>query len=216
MRRKPMFSALLAFMLMAFAAHAAGDVLYSTLGPSGQYDSANGWYVDGANYDNQALAMPFTPDESNVVYGARLALGNYAGGNSPINLYIYDDNYGIPGGTQLGILQQQGTILPFSQGGGLVWFRCVACPEVTVGTQYWLVAVETDPNTEQAWFWAYHDQFGSFAFNQFGSETGPWNPITDFVTGFDIETFVPEPGTFAMMGTGVLVAGGTLRRKLRF
>src|SRR5690242_12857770 len=45
---------------MVFAVSASADVLYTTLGPSDQYDGNNGYFVDGSNFFNQVMANPFT------------------------------------------------------------------------------------------------------------------------------------------------------------
>jgi hypothetical protein len=110
-------------------------------------------------------------------------------------------------------LTQQGVIPPFSSGGGLVQFNCNGCGTVNAGTTYWIIAQEQDPNTEQAWMFAYQDQQGHGAFNQIGSNNGPWNQYDGTITGFRIDSGVPEPGTFVMLGSGILAAAAGLRRK---
>ena len=50
-----------AVMLLLCATAGASDILYTTLGPNGEYDTANGYFVDGSNYFNQVLAMAFQP-----------------------------------------------------------------------------------------------------------------------------------------------------------
>jgi hypothetical protein len=201
-------------LLAVFCATAsATDILYTTLGPNGEYDTANGYFVDGSNYFNQVLAMPFTPNKTENMVDAVMALGNYQGGNSPVNAYLESDNGGQPGSI-LATLTQQGTIQPFSGGGSLIQFNCNGCGTVTQGTQYWLVAQEQDPATEQVWMFAYQDQTGNAAFNQLGSATGPWNLFDSTITGFRIDgSGVPEPGTLVMLGSGVLAAAGVIRRK---
>lgn len=205
---------LLAFLaVIALVATAGADTLYTTLGPNGEYDTGSGYFVDGSNYYNQVLAMPFTPNQTANMADAVLALGNYAGSNSPVSLYLESDNGGQPGNV-LATLTQQGQIQSFFNGGSLVQFNCNGCGTVNAGTQYWIVAQETDPNTEQAWMYAYQDQTGELAFNQVGSQNGPWNLYDGTISGFRVDSGVPEPGTFMMLGSGVLAAAAGLRRKL--
>lgn len=204
---------LLTILTLALCATASADILYTTLGPNGEYDTKAGWFVDGSNYTNQVLAMPFTPAANAQMTDAVLALGNYAGGNNPVNLYLYTDNSGVPG-TQLATLTQQGTIQPFSDGGSLIQFNCNGCGTVSQGTKYWLVAWETDPNTQQEWMWDYHDHNGTFALNHLGSIDGPWNLFSGAFSGFRVEGTTPEPGTLALLGTGLVAAATGFRRKL--
>ena len=80
---------------LALCATASADVFYTNLGPNGEYDTKNGWAVDGSGYNNQVLAMPFIPSLNGPMTDAVLAMSNNpASGNSPVNLYLYTDNGG--------------------------------------------------------------------------------------------------------------------------
>jgi len=205
-------------LLLLFAASAgATTTLYSTLGPNGEYDTGSGYFVDGANYFNQVLALPFTVGTSMNIADAVLALGNYQGNNNPINVYLMNDGGGQPGGNILDTLIQQGQIPPFSSGGGLVTFNCTTCPLLNTSTTYWIVAQEADANTEQVWMFAYLDQFGHAAFDQNGSINGPWNQFDSTIMGMRIDggsVTTPEPTTLFLLGAGLLALGAGLRRKM--
>jgi hypothetical protein len=205
----------LATLLLCVANAGATTSLYSNLGPSGQYDSAKYWYVDGANYTDQVIAEQFTPSASMNIADAVLALGNSAGGNNPLNVYLESDSGGLPG-TVMDTMVQQGTIPPLSSGGGLVQFNCTSCPVLNAGTQYWIVGYEPDPNTSQAWMWSYQDQPGNLAYNRDGQYQNDWNAIYTTAPGLQVDggAPVPEPGTLVMLGSGILASAVGLRRKL--
>lgn len=211
-RKLTLLSLVAALSLVICATASATDILYTTLGPNGEYDTGSGYFVDGANYFNQVLAFPFVPNATENMVDAVLALGNYAGNNNPVSAYLATDGVGQPG-TIIATLTQQGTIQPFSSGGSLITFNCNSCGTVNAGTTYWIIAAETDPGTEQAWMFSYQDQTGPGAFNQLGSITGPWNQFNSTNVGFRVDGQVPEPGTLIMLGSGIVAAAAGLRRK---
>lgn len=203
----------MAVMLSTMAARA--DTLYSTLGPSGEFDASNGYFVDGSNFFNQVMASPFTVSSTATLTNAMLGLNNFSGGNNPVNLFVESDAGGMPGAI-LGALTQVGTIPPFNTQ-SLTTFTSTGLA-LTAGTVYWLVAQETDPGTEQAWDYAFNDATNTIAFNQLGSTTGPWTTFSGTDVAFQINGApIPEPATFALLGTGLLVGvAGAVRRRLKF
>jgi hypothetical protein len=212
-RKLTLLTVVAAFVILLCATAGATDVLYTTLGPNGEYDTGSGYFVDGSQFTNQVLALPFTPNATENMVDAVLPLGNFGGGNSPVSLYLAaDDGLNEPG-TILATLTQQGTIQPFSSGGSLITFNCNGCGQVSSGTQYWIIAQEQDPGTQQAWMFAYQDQQGHLAFDQNGSQNGPWNQFDGTISGMRIDGAVPEPGTLVMLGSGIVAAAAGLRRK---
>ncbi len=196
---------------------AAGDILYSTLGPGGAYDGSNGYFVDGSNYYNTVTANMFTLGSGATVADAVLALGNFLGNNNPVTVYIESNSGGVPGNI-IATLSQNGTILPWGNGngGGLVTFNCSGPQCALAAGSYWLVAAEKDPNTQQIWDYAYQDNLGNLAYNGSGSPTGPWTPFFDIANAFEIDGASPvtEPGALLVLIPGLLAAGYGLRRKL--
>jgi len=195
---------------------AAGDMLYTTLGPGSAYDGSNGYFVDGSNYYNTVTANMFTLGAAGTVADAVLALGNFLGNNGAVTLYIESNSGGMPGNI-IATLSQSGTILPWGNGngGGLVTFNCSGAQCALAAGSYWLVAWEQDPNTQQIWDYAYQDNQGNLAFNGSGSPTGPWGSFFDTANAFQIDGVpVPEPGTLLVLIPGLLSVGYGLRRKL--
>ena len=195
-------------LLVACTISAKATSLYSTLGPSGEFDTANGYFVDGSNFFNQVIASPFTVSTTATLTDALLGLGNFAGSNNPIMLFVESDAGGMPG-TILGSLTQVGVIPPF-QTNSLTMFTADSSLVLTAGTNYWLVAQEIDPGTEQVWNFAFGDTQNNIAFNNLGSPTGPWTTFFGTDVAFQINgtTGVPESGnTLLLLGASLLAIG---------
>ena len=171
---------------------ASADVVYTTFGPSGQYDVNvnHGWAISGSCCSNQVEAEPFTLGAGTTVADAVLAVGNLSGGDTPVNVYIESDSGGVPGSI-IATLSQAGTILPYSNGwdGGLVTFTCSGC---TLGAgSYWLVAQEPDAST--------------------------WSQGNGPIEAFEIDgpaSGVPEPASILLFATAALGIGITRRRSI--
>ncbi len=186
----------------------AGSSLYSTLGPSGQYDSTQGVVVEGSNYSDEVIANPFTLASGGFVSNVQLALQFIEGVNAPLDVYLESNNGGLPGNI-IAQLTQVGNI---SSVGGLVTFNCSGNACGLGAGSYWLVAVEPNPNSSQGWFFSYGDQQGNIAYNLAGSATGPWSGLPYFEEAFQVDT--PEPGTLLVLVPGLLMAGYGFRRRL--
>lgn len=196
-------SVILAALLTTVSVKA--DILYSTLGPNDEFDAANGYFVDGSNFNNQVLGSSFTVSSTATLGDAMLGVNNFSGANSPISLFLESDAGGVPGSI-LATLTQSGTIPPFNSE-TLTAFTPNTNVTLSVGVTYWLVAQMTDPATEQTWDFAYQDNIGNLAFNQVGSITGPWSTFSGTDVAFRIDSAVPEPSSFMLLGAGLLGVG---------
>jgi hypothetical protein len=192
---------------------ASAGVVYTTLGPSGEY-VVFGTIVDS----NQVIADLFTLGAGTTVGDAVLALGHYGANNNPVNVYIESDSSGP--GSIIASLSQVGTILPVDNGfgGGLVTFTCSGAACTLGAGSYWLVAREPYANTGQVWDNAYLDATTTVAFNLVGSPTGPWSrPYSATAGGFrldDTGSGVPEPTSILLFATGLLGIGIARRRSI--
>jgi len=147
------------------------------------WDITSGYYVDGADFYNQVLATGFTPSSNLTFADAALPIGIYTlnGGKQSGKVYAYlaTDAGGVPGTIIDGPLTQQYWAQPFTnnRGGGIIQFNCVACPSLSAGTQYWIIANQSAATIEDTWDFADQDYSSPFAFNQVGSITDSWTSI---------------------------------------
>jgi hypothetical protein len=147
------------------------------------WDTTTGYFVDSSSFFNQVLAMGFKANQNATFADTALALAYYKelGGIAygRVNVYLASDAGGVPGSIIDGPLTQVFHIQDFDdgRGGGIVQFNCVACPSLTSGQTYWVVANQTKSGVEDTWDFALSDTSSPFAFNQVGSINGPWTSI---------------------------------------
>jgi len=175
------------------------------------------------------FAMQFTSSSTVDLADAMLALGNYAGSNSPITVDLESDDSGAPG-IVLATLTQQGTI-PQYYSPGLVTFDYSGTPvQLNSGSTYWLVALETDPNSQQAWFLS-NDAAGLDSVNYVGSATGPWTAgcppgpgCSDSLAAFQVDgttlpipsppiASTPEPSSLSLLGFLLMISAAIVGRR---
>ena len=174
--------------------------------------------VNGRDFNNQVIGNPFTLGSGDTVSDAVLALGNYPvdNNNNPVSVYIESGNSGSPDSI-LAPLTQVGAVPLSFGGGGLVTFTCsgIACD--LVAGNYWLVAVDTDRGTQQAWFWDYQDTNMPYAYDSDGSPTGLAVIASQTGAAFQIDGspsgVTPKPSSFLLLGSGLLGLAGLLKRK---
>jgi hypothetical protein len=219
--RKMGLCALIVLVAALCAAPAmAGDVtVYTNLG-SGQSFNNNGGWTLGTWYNgaNQAMASPFTPTTTTNLADALLAVTYFGGDNPPLDVYLESDNSGQPGAVLTTLTQQGGTLPAFGSSGPVTTFTCTTCPLMDAGSTYWLVAVQPDPDSLQTWNNVWNSATGPLAFNETGSNTGPWSTFTGDMDAFEVDgttTTTPEPVSMLLMGTFLSLAGGLLSKKKR-
>jgi hypothetical protein len=199
----------LAFLAFCVNSASASTVLFTTMGPNGQFDGTNGWILGG--FDLEAMADAFTPAATAKLGDAVLILqyNSYYPDNLPVQVYLEADLAGQPG-TILDTLTQSGTLTILRSPNT---FQCTTCPVLQAGTQYWLAAVQTDTNSVDGWTYSYGDQLGLSAVNFAGSPTGPWVALTTTLSAFRVDAATPEPTSLLLMCTVAAAIIGLTRRK---
>lgn len=191
----------------------ANSVLYDDFGPGQGYNPNYGWQV-GANYGWEiVVAMPFISGGTATLADVQIPGFTYGGVSNPLNVYLESNNGGVPG-TILDSL----TGPEFGFSSSIVGFTCSTCSVLTAGTEYWVVALQPDPNNITVWDFTSPSFAENVAENLDNSPIGPW-----FIDGgqdfgaFEVDgrggTTTPEPGTLLLFGSGLLTLGGVLRRK---
>ncbi len=161
------------------------NILYTSLGPNGQFYN-NGIFISGSGFSNSVYGFQFTtPGQANMT-NVQLPLSTWQSqDNNPISLYL-EAGTGGDGGQPQTIITQLTQVGSIPSQPGLVTFTCSQNCTLQANTAYWIVAVQTDPNSQDVWWWAYNNPWGYGATNSSGSPTGPWNLIYGPVSGFQV------------------------------
>lgn len=176
-------------MLCSMNAVAANNtsILYTTLGPNGQFSTQGAFGVSGSNYGNSVIAQQFSTPGVAALSNVQLALSNYQGEtNAPVTLYLETATSGPHGGEPETIITELTQVGSITSSPALVTFTCSANCQLQANTTYWIVAVQTNPNSDQEWWGAYQNMFGYAAFNTLGSPTGPWTQTYGPVAAYQV------------------------------
>jgi hypothetical protein len=186
----------------------ADDVLYSNLGSgSTVYDGSSGW-IAGTSYDP---AFSFTPASTDYLTELEIALSSYSGTNAA-TVELLNDSSGP--GTVLESWTASGLPSSGTSSTTLQTLTSTGGIELVSGDTYWVAVLPGASNTDAVWNFnsagatgTLYGTLGSGWVNEGSKTTGAYE-----VLGTS-ETVTPEPGTFALLGSGLLGLAGAMRRK---
>jgi len=221
MRPRSVLAAVIVLFAALTALPARADTVFSNFGPGMSFTAGSGWSVGTetlvGTVVNVVQAAPFTPTGAFQFTDAQVAV-ELSTGSTPFSAFLETDSGGLPGVILDTLTLSSGTIGAVPS---IVTYSCVACPNLTSGTPYWLVLLESDPNAFGGWNFCSGTSncVSTPASNGSGSATGPWvTTPTRLGTGaFEIDgssgLAVPEPGTLFLLGSSF--AGLAFWRKRR-
>ncbi len=216
MKRSLLLFLVLASMALMASQSAIADTVFNNFAAGHGYNCCTGWTVSGSTSPPglSTSANEFTALVTGSVSQIDVAVGWVTGTNGA-TVSFWTDNSGTPGAMlgswDISNLPTFGTCCSFSTISGISGIN------VSAGQNYFLL-LSAPSDTWDAWNFNSTGDKGLVVQSTDGGAT--WHladngaPGTQNRSAFDVLTNpVPEPGSLALLGSGVLVLAGNLRRK---
>lgn len=207
----------LSIVLFAVSGVAHADtVLFTNFGAGMSYDTSGGLsvgnYFDGNNY---AHSDQFTVSSTSTLSSLQLALSCLFACPDNFTVDLTSDSSGSPGGVLEAFSVAGSSLQPLGSGTAVVDLTSLLHPTLTAGTEYW-VTVFSDTNNTIAWNWNSTGNTNNTAVSTDGGATW-FAPSSETPGALQVDgpstTVIPEPGTFALLGTSLAGLVGFGRRK---
>ena len=198
----------------------AQTTYFDDFGAGNNYQAGTGWTVSGSGVVGTSFtaANLFTSLASGSVSQIDLAVGYVTGLNS-FYAAVYTDNGGLPG-TQLFRVDGLSSSQNFGGCCGIVTISGISGLTLDAGQQYFVV-LGPEHLTDTTWEAWNLNSTGAMGIDLYSTDGGQsWNSNGQQTIGaFDIiggtsTGSVPEPSSLLLLGTGLVGAFSTLRKKI--
>ena len=113
--------------VLCLPASLMADTIFSNFGPGDPYSTGVGADIGGMPGQVQALAVPFTPDETAVLSDVEIPLFKLSSNAPPFSVYLASSQSdGEPGA----VLEQLTQTAAVGLTSSLIAFTCSACPQL--------------------------------------------------------------------------------------